>query len=128
MKALLDTHTFLWWNLDDPQPSDTVREFIGNGRNQIFFSAASAWEIAIKYSKGRLELPETPDLYVANRLTHHHFSALPIQLSHALHVYSLLDIHKDPFDRLLVAQSQLESLPLLTIDSQIARYSVDIIW
>ena len=128
MKALLDTHTFLWWNLDAPQLSETARDFISDGRNEIFLSAASAWELAIKYSKGRLELPETPEHYVAHRLTRHRFSTLPIQLSHALQVYSLPEIHKDPFDRLLVAQSQLESLPLLTADAEIARYDVNIIW
>lgn len=128
MKALLDTHTFLWWNLDDPQLSNTARAFIGDGRNQIFLSAASAWEIAIKYGKGRLELPEPPDQYVANRLNQHRFSALPIQLSHALQVYGLPDIHRDPFDRLLVIQSQLEELPLLTADPEIASYDVKVIW
>lgn len=78
MKALLDTHTFLWWNLDDPQLSDTVRAFISDGHNEIFLSASSAWELANKYSKGRLKLPETPEHYVAQRLTRHRFSALPI--------------------------------------------------
>ncbi len=128
MKALLDTHTFLWWNLDDPQLSDTVREFISDGRNEIFLSAASAWEIAIKYGNGRLELPEPPQQYIAQRLTRHRFSSLPIQLSHAAQVYRLPDIHNDPFDRLLVIQSQLEGLPLLTADLQIARYDVNVIW
>ncbi len=128
MKALLDTHTFLWWNTNDPQLSDTVREFIGNGSNEIFLSAASAWEIAIKYGKGRLVLPEKPELYVANRLAQHRFLSLPIQLSHAVQVYRLPQIHKDPFDRLLVVQSQLEEIPLLTADLQIAHYHVNIIW
>lgn len=128
MKALLDTHTFLWWNIDDPQLSPTAREFIGDGRNEIFLSAASAWEIAIKYSKGRLELPDKPEQYVALRLTRHRFSSLPIQLSHAAQVYRLPDIHTDPFDRLLIVQSQLEEMPLITGDLQIARYDVSIIW
>ena len=128
MNALLDTHTFLWWNLDDPQISSTAREFISDGANQVFLSAASAWEIAIKCARGRLVLPETPDQYVANRVSLHHFLPLPVQLSHALHVFSLPDIHRDPFDRLLVAQSQLEGLPILSRDLGIARYEVDVIW
>ena len=128
MKALLDTHTFLWWNLDDPHLSEIAREFISDGRNEIFLSAASVWEIAIKYSKGRLELPDKPEQYVAQRLTRHRFSSLPIQLSHAAQVYRLPGFHTDPFDRLLVVQSQLEELPLLTADLQIARYDVNIIW
>ena len=128
MRALLDTHAFLWWTTDDPQLSAVARAFIGDGQNEIFFSAASAWEIAIKFAKGRLELPETPDEYVARRLAQHRFQALPIQLSHALRVAALPEIHTDPFDRLLVAQSQLESLPLLTADAEIARYEVERIW
>ena len=128
MRALLDTHTFLWWNLDAPQLSSAAREFIATGGNEIFLSAASAWEIAIKTAKGRLTLPEPPDQYVAERMRLHHFSALPIELSHALEVYRLPDIHQDPFDRLLIAQSQLEKMPLLTADSEINRYQVEVIW
>jgi PIN domain nuclease of toxin-antitoxin system len=128
MKALLDTHTFLWWNLDDPQLSETAREFISDGRNEIFLSAASVWEIAIKYSKERLELPDKLEQYVAQRLTRHRFSSLPIQMSHAAQVYRLPGFHTEPFDRPLVVQSQLEELPLLTADLQIARYNVHIIW
>ena len=128
MRALLDTHAFLWWNLDDPQLSEEARTFISTGRNEIFFSAASAWEIAIKAAKGRLELPEPPDKYVADRMRHHHFLALPVELSHALEVYRLPPIHQDPFDRLLIAQSQLEDLPILTADTEIARYQVEVIW
>lgn len=128
MKALLDTHTFLWWNLNDPQLSQAARRFIADGGNDIFLSAASAWEIAIKCTIGRLTLPEIPERYVANRMARHRFQPLPIQLSHALHVFNLPGIHQDPFDRLLIAQSQLESLPILTADPEIARYPVDIIW
>lgn len=128
MKALLDTHTFLWWNLNAPQLSDTAREFIADGEHEIYLSAATAWEIAIKYSKGRLELPEPPESYIANRLKIHHFIGLPIQLTHAAHVHALPHIHADPFDRLLVAQSQLEKLPLLTADATIHQYAITTIW
>ncbi|MBX7236466.1 MAG: type II toxin-antitoxin system VapC family toxin [Caldilineales bacterium] len=128
MRALLDTHTFLWWNLDDPSLSTAAKDFIGDGQNEILLSAASAWEIAIKYAKGRLSLPELPERYIANRITHYSFQPLPIQLSHALRVASLPLIHHDPFDRLLIAQSQMENLPLLTSDPEIAKYDVDIIW
>ncbi len=128
MRALLDTHTFLWWNLDAPQLSAEALEFIAKGSNEIFLSAASAWEIAIKAAKGRLTLPEPPDQYVAERMRLHRFSALPIELSHALEVYRLPDIHQDPFDRLLIAQSQLEDIPLLTADPEIHRYRVEVIW
>ncbi len=128
MKAILDTHTFLWWNLDDPRLSKIAREFISDGRNELFLSAASAWKIAIKTARGRLILPENPEIYVVHRMTLHKIQPLPIQLSHALHIFNLPNLHQDPFDRLLIAQSQLEALPLITIDPEIARYEVTIIW
>lgn len=128
MRALLDTHTFLWWNTDDPRLSGAAREAIADGGNEIFLSAASAWEIAIKTARGRLSLPDPPEVYVADRLTRHRFQALPIQLSHALRVFSLPDLHRDPFDRLLIVQSQMEDMPLLTADADLSKYEVDVIW
>jgi PIN domain nuclease of toxin-antitoxin system len=128
VKALLDTHTFLWWNLGDPQLSKTARGFIGNGRNQIYLSAVSAWEIALKYAKGRLELPEPPDDYVTSRLQLHNFLPLSVEISHALRIYQLPAIHQDPFDRLLIAQAQLENCLLITTDKEIARYDVAVLW
>jgi PIN domain nuclease of toxin-antitoxin system len=128
VKALLDTHTFLWWNTDDPQLSRAARDFITDGHNELYFSAACAWEIAIKASRGKLVLPEPPEKYVATRLAQHRIHALPIQLSHALRVYDLPELHRDPFDRLLVVQSQMEGLPILTADENIHRYDVDTIW
>lgn len=128
MKALLDTHTFLWWNTDDERLSSRVRELIADGRNEIYFSAASAWEIAIKAARGKLILPEEPVDYIARRLEVYHFQPLPVQISHAGQVYALPRHHDDPFDRLLVAQSQLEKLPLLTTDPEIQKYNVETIW
>jgi PIN domain nuclease of toxin-antitoxin system len=128
VRALLDTHTFLWWNLDDKQLSPTARACIADGSNEIFLSAATGWEIAIKAAKGRLSLPEVPDRYVADRMSFYGLLPLPIELSHTLQVYHLPPLHQDPFDRLLIAQSQLEQLPLLTADADIARYEVKIIW
>jgi PIN domain nuclease of toxin-antitoxin system len=128
MRALLDTHTFLWWNANDASLSQTARHILADGNNEIWLSAASAWEIAIKTARGRLTLPELPGHYVTMRMTLHHFQALPIQISHALQVYTLPDYHHDPFDRLLIAQSQLEKLPLISADPQIARYDVEVLW
>ncbi len=79
-------------------------------------------------TKGRLKLPEAPGQYVADRMVAHHFLPLPVQISHALQVFNSPDIHQDPFDRLLVAQSQLEDLPILTADILIPQYGVSIIW
>jgi PIN domain nuclease of toxin-antitoxin system len=128
MKALLDTCTFLWWNLNDPQLSTAARKVIENGENEIYFSAVSAWEITLKAARGRLILPDLPGRYIAERLTYNHFQALPIQVSHALQIERLPEYHRDPFDRLLIAQAQLENLPLLTADEQIRRYDLTIIW
>jgi PIN domain nuclease of toxin-antitoxin system len=128
MKAILDTHVFLWWNMDDPRLSDSIREIIAGGRNELFLSAASAWEIAIKAGRGRLSLPVQPQKYVADRLVLHGFQPLPITLSHALQVSVLPEHHRNPFDRLLVAQGQLEDMPILTADPMIARYDVNTIF
>lgn len=128
MRAILDTCIFLWWNMDDPQLTPSIRDIITDGRNELFLSAASAWEIAIKAGRGRLVLPESPEKYFAERLMLHRFRPLPITLGHALHVYNLPDHHRDPFDRLLVAQGQLEDMSLLTADPMIAKYDVKAIF
>lgn len=128
MRALLDTHSFLWWIMDDPRLSRRARSFIADGRNEIFFSAASGWEIGIKAQRNRLRLPDTPEGFVAEQLNVNGFQSLPILLSHALNVYELPEHHRDPFDRLLIVQSRLEDLPLITADQDIAKYDVEMIW
>lgn len=128
MKLLLDTHTFLWWNTDDPQLSWRAREMISDGRNEIFLSAASVWEISIKTAKGKLVLPEPPAQYISNRISLYQLHPLPVQIHHAVQVYNLPMHHADPFDRLLVAQSQIESMPLISVDADIRRYEVKVVW
>lgn len=128
MKLLLDTHTFLWWNTEDPQLSKRANELISDGRNEIFLSAASAWEISIKAAKGKLILPESPTSYIANRMTLYSFQPLSVQVDHVVYVYDLPHHHDDPFDRLLIAQSQIESMPLISADSEIRKYKVEVIW
>jgi len=128
MKVLLDTHVFLWWITDDPRLSSRAREIIADGANEVFLSAASGWEIAIKAKLGRLRLPDVPERFIPEQLRLNAIETLPVQMSHALHVYKLPDHHRDPFDRLLIAQAQLEKLPVLTADPQISRYPVKVIW
>lgn len=128
MRALLDTHSFLWWITDSPQLSSRVREIISDGRNEIFLSAASGWEIAIKAQLGRLQLPGNLEHFIAGQLTVNSIYSLPVQMSHALHVAVLPNHHQDPFDRILVAQAQLEGLAIITSDPQISRYPVKVIW
>lgn len=128
MKVLLDTHTFLWWIADDPRFSPRARQIMEAADTEPFLSAASDWEIAIKSRLGRLKLPSDLQGFIAEQLRINAIQVLPIQMSHALHVLTLPDLHRDPFDRMLVAQGQLEQLPILTGDTQIAQYAVMTIW
>ena len=128
MKVLLDTHTFLWWITDDNRLSSSAREIITSGDNELFLSAATGWEIAIKAQLGRIKLPKEPNSFIAEQLRLNSIQSLPIHMSHALHVYSLPNHHRDPFDRMIIAQAQLEDLPILTMDSQIAKYKVKVFW
>jgi PIN domain nuclease of toxin-antitoxin system len=128
MRALLDTHAFLWWILDDPLLSTRARNFITDSENEIYFSVASAWEIAIKAQLGRLILPDPPNQFIVSQVHDNNFQILPIQIDHTLRLYDLPLYHFDPFDRLMLAQCQLESLSFITADAQISRYEVPIIW
>jgi PIN domain nuclease of toxin-antitoxin system len=124
---LLDTHAFLWWIGDDPRLSERAREVFSDGDNDLVFSAASGWEIAIKARLGRLHVPGDLNTYLVRQLTENYTSVLPVHLSHALRVHALPDHHRDPFDRLLVAQAIVEEIPLLSADPRIARYPVEVV-
>lgn len=128
MRALLDTHAFLWWITNDPRLSKKVREIISDGENELFLSVASGWEMAIKAGLERLQLPSNLEHFILEQMALNAIESLPVQMSHALHVYKLPAHHRDPFDRMLIAQAQLQNLPILTVDPQIARYSVKVIW
>jgi len=128
MRILLDTHTFLWWAADDPQISLKAKALITNPDNEVFFSVVSAWEIIIKVGIGKLSLSESPETYIPSRIVSNQFEILPVQMSHILKINSLPNFHKDPFDRLLIAQSLVEDLLLLTVDNAIAQYPVTTIW
>jgi PIN domain nuclease of toxin-antitoxin system len=128
MKVLLDTHVFIWWVIDDPQLSDTARAVISDPANTIYLSVVSAWEIIIKERTGKLSLPEPAQTYVPSRLNSNGFVSLTVELTHVLQIASLPDHHRDPFDRLLIAQSQIEQVPILTVDRLIGQYAVTVIW
>ena len=128
MRALLDTHAFLWWVTDDYRLSPQARNIIDDGRNEIYFSAASGWEIAIKARLGRLDVPADLERFMVDQIFENGFRTLAIELSHALSVYGLEDIHRDPFDRMLVAQGQIENLPIISCDSVLAGYGAELIW
>ncbi|MBC8497203.1 MAG: type II toxin-antitoxin system VapC family toxin [Anaerolineales bacterium] len=128
MNYLLDTHTFLWWITDDERLSKISRDLIAEGQNRLFLSAISGLEIAIKAQIGRLELPSNPIDFIQEQVATNAFMNLPLQLKHTLHVYTLPMHHRDPFDRVLVAQSQIENMPILSADPILRRYPVEIIW
>jgi len=129
MIALVDTHVFLWWITDSPRLSEQARDIVGNSENRLFFSTASGWEIAIKAGLGKI-IFKTDNLFnfINEQLEINSFTPLPVQMNHALHVNKLPHLHRDPFDRMLVAQAQLENLPIVTGDRQIAKYYVETIW
>lgn len=128
MRALLDTHAFLWWVTDDVRLSPQARDTIDDGRNELYFSAASGWEIAIKARLGRLDVPADLERFMADQISENGFRTLAIELSHALRVYGLEDHHRDPFDRMLVAQGQVEGLPIISRDDVLAAYGAELIW
>lgn len=96
--------------------------------NEIFFSAASGWEIAIKTQMGKLRFPSNLEQFLLNQVEMNSFTVLPMHLSHALQVCTLPMLHRDPFDRILIAQSQIEQLPILTSDALIFPYEVQTLW
>ena len=128
MRLLLDTHAFLWWIFDDPRLSPTARDLIADPAAEILFSAVSAWEVAIKARTGRLDLPADIAAFVQDQVRRNRFTVLPITLHHALRVHALPDHHRDPFDRLLVAQAQVEAVPLVSRDRQLTLYAVELCW
>ena len=127
MRILLDTQSWLWMAAAPERLSIRARALVESTEHELFLSAASAWEIAIKHALGKLRLPEPPQRYVPARLDALRTTPLPIDQSHALRVAALPAHHRDPFDRMLVAQAQLEDLPLLTADPIFARYEVTVI-
>jgi PIN domain nuclease of toxin-antitoxin system len=128
VRLLVDTQCFLWSFLDPSRLSGTARKVLSDGEDELFFSAASSWEIAIKVGIGKLRLPEPPEDYVPPRIVRAGMTALDVTHALALRVHALPPIHKDPFDRLLVAQAEVEGLTVLTADPQIGRYSVPVLW
>ena len=128
MRLLLDTHAFLWWIGDDPRLPAKARKLISGAQNEVFLSAASAWELAIKTRIGRLRLAENLEEFVTKHVAINGFQVLPVNLRHALHVSTLLDHHGDSFDRILVAQAQIEKLVLVSGDEQVAKYLVSVAW
>ena len=124
MKFLLDTHCWLWLQTERRRFDQGLLETLADPASERYLSAASAWEIAIKYAVGKLPLPEPPAIYVPERMRLSRFEGLAITPAHALAVAVLPQHHRDPFDRVLVAQAQVEGLTLVTADAILERYDV----
>jgi len=127
MNLLLDTQCWMWWIESPERLGREALQLINAGQNRVYFSVASAWEIAIKYALGKLSLPEPPATFVPGRLVRDRFQVLLVALEHALQVAELPHHHRDPFDRLLIAQSRLEKLPILSADPVFGKYEVEVI-
>ena len=120
MNLLLDTHALLWWLADDPQLSRKARSAIADPDNTVFISAVVVWEIRIKQAVGKLEIPSD----FAEVLAGQPFSELPVSVEHANALAGLPGLHRDPFDRMLVAQATVERLAIVTRDDDIPRYGI----
>ena len=128
MRLLLDTHTFLWFLLEDPQLSTTASDLIIDPTNDIEVSPATYWEIAIKISLGKYELPEPYDIFIEREIATNDSRILPIEPKHTVVLTTLPFYHRDPFDRLLIAQAMVEAIPILSVDTAFNAYPVTRVW
>lgn len=128
MNLLRDSHTFLWFVWDDPQLSPTAKALIQDPANHKLVSVASCWEIAIKVGLKKLDLGEPATTFLPRELATNGFDLLGIGLIHATSVEALPPHHKDPFDRLLVAQSMIERLPVVSVDAHLDPYGITRLW
>jgi len=128
MRVLLDTHAFLWFILDDPQLSQTAKRLIEDPTNEVEISPASYWEIAIKIAKKNYMLPEPYERFMEQQITDNEFHILPINIRHTALLTTMPFHHKDPFDRLLIAQASYEGIPIVSVDEQFDAYRIKRIW
>jgi PIN domain nuclease of toxin-antitoxin system len=128
MRLLLDTHSFLWFLLDDPMLSKTAKDSIADPDNDIEISPASYWEIAIKISLNKYSLPEPYEQFMERELATNQFPILPIEPRHTATLTTLPFHHRDPFDRLIIAQAMAERIPVISGDEAFAAYPVTRIW
>lgn len=127
MRVLVDTHVWLWMQADPGRLGDDVAQMLGDRATERLLSVASAWEMVIKYAVGRLPLPTAPARYIPARLRTSATAPLPATLPHVLEVADLPPHHRDPFDRLIVAQARVERIPVVTADDLLDAYDVETI-
>jgi PIN domain nuclease of toxin-antitoxin system len=127
-RLLLDTHTFIWWAAHDPRLSAPARAAIAARDATVYLSVVTPWEIAIKHAIGRLELSEPPRTLVYAQIARNGYLPLDISLEHVLAVGELPAHHRDPFDRLLIAQGRAEGLTIVSGDAAFAPYDLPVLW
>lgn len=127
-QVLLDTHSFLWFVTEDPKLSAPAQRVIAVSSNEPLLSTVSVWEIAIKVSIGRLPIPESLNTFIPEQLRINRIGLLPIELRHIFEVSGLPLYHRDPFDRLLIAQALIEGLPIVSADPAFDNYPIQRIW
>jgi PIN domain nuclease of toxin-antitoxin system len=127
-RLLLDTHAFLWWIDDAPELPSTAKRAIANIKNECYLSIASCWEMAVKASLNKLRLAKSIERFVTEQLAANRFSLLNIELRHVAKVEKLPFYHRDPFDRLLIAQAIEEKLTIITADKILSKYGVNTLW
>ena len=128
MKILLDTCTFLWIITDDPGLSSRAREIFSDPTHDIYLSVVSTWEIAIKHAIGRLPLPKKPEQFIPAQRARHGITSLALEEEDTLYVTRLPELHRDPFDRMLICQAIVNGMTILTPDESISRYPVRCTW
>jgi len=128
VKLLLDTHAFLWILGDDARLSQAARNAFSSPQNEVLLSVASIWEIVVKAASGKLAFPQPAAPYLREQIRQTRLEVLPIVLSHVLRLESLPMRHRDPFDRILVAQALEERIPLVSRDRTLRTYGVEILW
>ncbi|MBU1342570.1 MAG: type II toxin-antitoxin system VapC family toxin [Proteobacteria bacterium] len=128
MRALLDTNAFLWFISGSDRLSGKARDYMADFNNDLILSTASLWEIAIKTSLGKLELLSPFDQLIPAQLEKNAINVLPIELDHISAIINLEVHHRDPFDRLIIAQGITEQIPVITSDAMFTRYPVKVIW
>lgn len=128
MKLLLDTQCWLWWFAQPDRLNQEAIAHIADETNELWLSVATIWEISIKVSIGKLPLPEPVDRYISSRVMQLGMRSLAITASHALQVATLPLHHRDPFDRLLIAQAQTEAMTLVSADQMFNQYEVSLLW
>jgi len=128
MIFLIDTHTFIWYVTDNSRLSNQVLELINDENNQIFLSIASVWEMGIKYSLGKLTFNLPFETFINQQLTINDFTILDINISHITAVTQLPLHHRDPFDRILIAQAIVENIPIISVDNKFDAYPIQRLW